>query len=287
MSEGAVEAPRVEAPRRVGGLASIAVHGLVTVPRAATVLGTSGYAVWLLVENSVVVVATNDATRLPNGIEIPLSAKNDPFESVEHGATVELGWNRVMLQGLAVHVARWWDPRPALPAMTVEQLEAAIAGLPATVPHVDAERLGTALKLCSPTALLAAAKPLIGKGAGLTPAGDDYMAGALAGTRLLSEALNHRAGTSMLDRTARPIAKLADTRTTTFSAALIQHALRGQVAAPAGALLRSLAGRGDVASAHEALTKVGHTSGPALAAGMVLGAQSIIQFIHDTDRRQP
>lgn len=286
MPQEATAAQQVETPRRVAGLASVAVHGLVTVPRTAKVLGTSGYATWLLAENTVLVVSTRDATRLPNGIEIAASAAEGPFESVTHGALVEIGRERVMLPDLAVGVSRWWDPRPALPAVTVAQLETAIAGLPATVPEVDATKLRAALDLASPTALLAAAKPLIGKGDGLTPVGDDYVAGALAGTRLLSEALNHRPGTAMLDRAARPVAKLAHARTTTFSAALIQHALCGQVAAPAGALLRALAGRGDVAAAHAELVKVGHSSGPALAAGVVLGAQSIIEFMSNTDRRQ-
>jgi hypothetical protein len=269
----------------VAGLASIAVHGLVTVPRTATVLGTSGYAVWLLVEKSVVVVSTSDATRLPIGIEIPVAAADDPFKSVAHGAEVELGWNRVMLEGLSVHVARWWDPRPALPGMTVAQLDAAIAGLPTTPPDVPGERLGAALALCSPIALLTAAEPLVGKGAGLTPEADDYLAGALASTRLLSEALNHQPGTAMLDRAARLIVELADARTTRLSAALIQHALLGRVAAPAGTLLRALTGRGEVTAAHQSLIEVGHSSGPALAAGIVLGAQSIVQFMSDTERR--
>lgn len=286
MPREAAEVQQVQTPRRVAGLASIAVHGLVTVPRTAKVQGTSGYAVWLLVENTVVVVSTSDATRLPNGIEIAASAADDPFESVAHGASVEIGWERVMLRDLTVNVSRWWDPRPALPALTVAQLEAAITGLPATVPNIEEENLGTALSLCSSAALLAAAKPLIGKGAGLTPEADDYLAGALASTRLLSEALGHRSGTTMLDRTARLIAKLADSRTTTFSASLIQHALRGQVAAPAGTLLRAFAGRGEVAAAYADLIEVGHSSGPALAAGMVLGARSIVEFMSDTDRRQ-
>jgi hypothetical protein len=282
----ATKPQQVETPKRVAGLASIAIHGLVTVPRTAKVLGTSEYAVWLLVESSVVVVSTSDATRLPNSVEIAASADENLFESVRHGAPVELGWGRVMLKDLAVSVARWWDPRPPLPEIAVEDLDAAIAGLPSTVPTVESAPLQAALSLCSPTSLLAAAKPLIGKGEGLTPEADDYLAGALASTRLLSEALNHRPSAAMLDRTARHIAKLADTRTTTFSAALLQHALRGQVAAPAGALLRAFAGRGDVATAHDDLIEVGHSSGPALAAGVVLGAQSIIQYHSETDRRQ-
>lgn len=285
MTAEATKPQQVETPKRVAGLASIAIHGLVTVPRTAEVLGTSGHAVWLLVENSVVVVSTSDATRLPNSVEIAATADENLFQSVQHGAPVEVGWGRVMLENLAVSVARWWDPRPPLPEIAVEDLASAIAGLPSTVAAVESERLHAALSLCSPTSLLAAAKPLIGKGEGLTPEADDYLAGALASTRLLSEALNHRPGTVMLDRTARLIARLADARTTTFSAALLQHALRGQVAAPAGALLRAFAGRGDVAATHQDLVKIGHSSGPALAAGMVLGAQSIVQFISETDRR--
>jgi hypothetical protein len=89
----------------------------------------------------------------------------------------------------------------------------------------------------------------------------------------------------MLDRAARLIVELADARTTRLSAALIQHALLGRVAAPAGTLLRALTGRGEVTAAHQSLIEVEHSSGPALAAGIVLGAQSIVQFMSDTERR--
>lgn len=85
----------------------------------------------------------------------------------------------------------------------------------------------------------------------------------------------------MLDAVANPLAELAEARTTAFSAALIQYALRGQVAAPAGSLLRAFAGRGDVAPSHRVLMRVGHSSGPALAAGLVLGAQSLIHSTVD------
>ena len=35
-----------------------------------------------------------------------------------------------MLEGLAVNVARWWDPRPVLPTLSTTDLSARIAGLP-------------------------------------------------------------------------------------------------------------------------------------------------------------
>jgi hypothetical protein len=276
MTAAAVATEPTPTPQRVAGVASVAIHGLLTVPRIATVLGTSGHAIWLSVEDSVVVVSTRDATRLPNGIEIATRASDDPFQQVHHGASVDIGVGRIMLEGLTVTIGRWWDPRPILPEITPGSLGAAIADLPATVPDVESDGLRDALQGFKPNRLLAAARPLIGKGSGLTPEGDDYLAGAIAGIRLLSQALGHEPATSMLDRVANPLADLADARTTTFSAALIQYALRGQVAAPAGSLLRALAGRGDVAPAHRVLSRVGHSSGPALAAGIVLAAQSLI-----------
>jgi hypothetical protein len=281
MTAPAVAADTTPAAQRVAGVASIAIHGSLTVPRTATVLGTSGYAVWLLVDESVIVVSTRDATRLPNGIEIPSLASDNPFEQVHHGAPIKVGFGRVMLEGLAVNVARWWDPRPVLHTITADELANNIAGLPADVPDVESDQLGSALCASSPNALLAAARPLLGKGSGLTPESDDYLAGAVASIRLLSQALGHDQATRMLDAVSNPLAKLADARTTTFSAALIQYALRGQVAAPAGSLMRAFAGRGDVAPSHRVLLKVGHSSGPALAAGMVLGAHSLITSIVD------
>ena len=275
MTAREVKVERPQAPRRVPGLASTAIHGLVTEPRIATVLGSSGYAVWLMVEKSVVVISTADATRLPNGIEIAEGSDTDAFKSVQHGASVEIWSGRIMLEGLSVSITRWWDPRPVVASTTADSIAAAVSDLPADIPDVDAATLRSALEDNSPTGVLIAAKGMLGRGSGLTPESDDYLAGALSALRTLGPAINAGKVESMLDRVSVPVARLADVRTTAFSAALIHHALRGQVAAPAGALLRAIAGRGDVAVTHEALSSVGHNSGPALAAGIVLGARSL------------
>jgi hypothetical protein len=242
------------------------------------VLGTSGYAVWVLVHDSVIVVSTADATRLPNGIEIAADSSADPFASVHHGETVEIGFDRIMLADLAINVARWWDPRPALSPTTASQLEDVVADLPTEIAGIEAAPLREALENASTTGVLTAARGLLGRGSGLTPEGDDYLAGALAALRTIGPVVGSGRAESMLDAVGVPLARLAEVRTTTFSAALIQHALRGQVAAPAGDLLRALAGRGDTRKSHQALTKVGHSSGPALAAGIVLGAHSLIHL---------
>jgi hypothetical protein len=200
---------------------------------------------------------------------------------VHHGATIEVGHGRIMLEGLSVSVSRWWDPRPSLASITSSALGRAISGLPSEVPDIDPLPLRTALVAGSAGGILQSARLLLGRGPGLTPESDDYLAGALAATRLLGEALGRDRTTAMMAGVSVPLAKLADARTTSFSASLVQAALRGQVAEPVGLLLRAFTGRGDVAASHESLLRVGHSSGPALAAGLVMGAQSLIQSDSD------
>jgi hypothetical protein len=126
---------------------------------------------------------------------------------------------------------------------------------------------------------------MLGAGPGLTPEADDYLAGAVAGVRCLGMACGNRTAVAMLDATAAPLAALAYARTSTLSASLIRHALHGDVAQPAGALLRALAARGDASVAHDELCSVGHTSGPALAAGIVLGARALSVGVAPPPRR--
>ena len=262
-------------PHRLPGVASTAIKGILESPGTGLVLGSSSHAVWLLVGESVIVLTTADATRLPNGIEIGRDSSSDPFDPVDHGATAQVGMNRIVLAGVTVEVARWWDARPALVAITAEDLARATASLPSEVPGIDGSPLRRALGEFSTVGLLEAAARLLGRGGGLTPEGDDYLAGAIAAVATLGPAVGSGDAAAMLAGVTAPLTELAVERTTTFSAALIHHALRGEVAAPAGDLLRALAGRGDIARSHEALSRVGHSSGPALAAGIILGARSL------------
>ena len=260
------------------GVASTAIRSAFSKPDTpATVLGTASHAIWVLAESDVVVVSTSDATRLPNGVEIAADAAADTFRTVQHGSPVTIGSSQMVFDELTIDVVRWWDPRPVLRRTSAAHLAAAIAGLPTTVPDIESGPLASALSADSAPQILEAAAALIGRGPGLTPEGDDYLAGALSATRTLGEALGDPDLASLMDSVAGPLERLVSSRTTTFSAALIRHAIAGRVAAPAAALLRALTGRGDVARTHRDLTAVGHTSGPALAAGMILGAHSLLQ----------
>lgn len=286
MTARAVQIRPSPASPRVPGVASTAIRGMFSNPHTpATVIGTASRAVWVLADDEVVVASTSDATRLPNGVEITAEAAADAFRSVRHGSPVTVGLGQLLFEGLTIDVVRWWDPRPALRRTSATELESAIAGFPSIVPDVESGSLFAALSAGSPPEILSAAESLIGRGPGLTPEGDDYLAGALAATRTLGEALGNANAGVVLDTVADPLRRLASTRTTTFSAALIGHAIDGRVAAPAGAMLRALTGRGDVALRHRDLIRVGHTSGPALAAGMILGAISSLRSQPALQRR--
>ena len=278
MTASAVQAHPTSMPVRVPAVASLALKRLFSAGVTnASVLGLSSRAVWLSAGGDVAVVTTRDATRLPNGVEIAATSGTRLLESVAYGASVAVGPDWIHFEGLHVDLVRWWDPLPALPHTTTDDLGVAIVGLPHSVPGVDLGPLGSALAGSSSNDLVDASLALLGRGPGLTPEGDDVLAGALAATRSFATALGSSPAPAMLDAAEGALIDVATRRTTMFSAALIRCALRGEVAAPAGAFIRALAGRGDVGANHRALLRVGHTSGPALAAGIALGAHSLIE----------
>ena len=278
MTARAVQAPPASLPVRVPAVASLALKRLFSPGDVnATVLGASSHAVWLLAGGEVVVVSTRDATRLPNSVEVAARSGAGLFDSVTHGESVVVGRNALEFGSFIVELVRWWDPRPALPSASISDVASAIRGLPHTVPAINSGVLRSALAAGSPDHLVGASAGLLGRGPGLTPEGDDVLAGALAAIRTLGTALGSRPALAMLDASQAALVDAANDRTTTFSAALISCAARGEVAAPAGIFLRALAGRGHVGSSHRDLLRVGHTSGPALAAGIVLGALSLIE----------
>ena len=282
MTARAVQARSASVPVRVPAVASLALKHLFTSGGVnATVLGTSSHAVWLLAGGDVVVVSTRDATRLPNSVEVAARSDAGLFDSIAHGTSAVVGSGAVEFDSMAVDLVRWWDPRPALPSASVGDIAFAIRGLPHTVPAINSGPLRSAFAAGSPDHLIDASAGLLGWGPGLTPEGDDVLAGALAAIRLLGTALGSHSALAMLDTSEAALVDAANDRTTTFSAALISCAARGEVAAPAGTFLRALAGRGHVGSSHRDLSRVGHTSGPALAAGIVLGAQTLVE-LHTT-----
>jgi hypothetical protein len=112
---------------------------------------------------------------------------------------------------------------------------------------------------------LAAAVPVLGgRGAGLTPAGDDVLAGLLMAARAAGGPRSER----------RLVGLARRVRTHAISLAFLEQAARGRSIAALHDLVDACA-RGDLAGARRArarLAGVGHTSGLDLAYGMLIGA---------------
>ncbi len=115
--------------------------------------------------------------------------------------------------------------------------------------------------------LVGAAGLLVGRGPGLTPAGDDVLAGLLFAARLL--------GGPEAEGRLESIAHGA--RTTLISRAFLLWAARGQAIAPVHDLLdAAVAGRRRLArSAAAALGRVGESSGADFALGLRWGIETL------------
>lgn len=146
------------------------------------------------------------APRMPNGIECAAVARpSDP---------VAIGHGRLVIGRTAIDPGPSWDPRPSFPPLP-------------SLPPGPEPRL----------------EMFAGWGPGLTPAGDDLIAGYVAGLVLLHD----------LRGQATRIAEEAALKTTALSATLLRHAASGEVPEPVHTLLAT----GDP----RPLLAFGHSSG--------------------------
>lgn len=246
------------------------------VTRGALYLKTAG-------EPGALAVLTHDAVRLPCGLLLTTTSAELPLTSLAHpSARFVVGNGAVSWTGPAgsvvVRAVREWAPaRPP----RGEVAASALAGVRSGLSGVDAGGVDPgghgrlladlAAAACGHEANGVAAR-LLGSGPGLTPSGDDVIAGFLAGAAAFG-----------IDAVAlrNAIAILAPARTTALSAALLWHAARGEcideLAAVAG-VLTSQRGQGPelAGRAVSRLLSVGHTSGAALALGLVIAAECAV-----------
>jgi len=221
------------------------------------------------------------------------------FAGVSTSAVVKLEGDRLQVDGLWVDLegAAVWEPRPDW-----ETLRARRTAIGSWLPHLRALCLrhapaGSLLTLLggpppedtSAHAILSTAQKatvalqegwagdpqrlhegvvnLAGLGSGLTPAGDDFLAGAM-----LWAWLDHFTPEML----CRAVARVAAPRTTTLSAALLKATARGECSAAWHALISALsmgqrkgAGNKIAAAVHEILSR-GATSGADSLAGFLL-----------------
>jgi hypothetical protein len=217
--------------------------------RPATVAAVTDRAVYLRTDDSAgpaVCLTTRDAVRVPCALVLGHGA---PPPDLKIGDTGTVGGGELTLGGITYRPARWW--RPARPRVT--------GRLP--VPHPPPLDPGTSAAVTRFTRALATGAPLagpvaalLGRGPGLTPLGDDVLAGALVALA----ATGAPAGPTL----AAEVLRVAFRRTAFVSAALLWHAARGECVPELAALLTGMPG------AAEALLRVGHTSGVGLAHGV-------------------
>ena len=203
-------------------------------------------------EAPVLCVATPTAVRLPNAVLSRLLPA--PGQAVVSGGRLHAG-------GSTWRVTRWWrPPRPSgLTPPDAHRLhdwvqEVRTAGGPDLAPTYGA---------------LQPAR-LVGAGPGLTPSGDDVLAGALVAAHATSDPRLPRWRAATLDA-------LRTQTTTAVSRGLLLHAADGWATPELAAFVTAVC-RGSMSTETERLLAVGHTSGAALAAGAlhVLGTRPAV-----------
>jgi Protein of unknown function (DUF2877) len=251
------------------GAASVLLEPLLRGPdRPLAVLGRGGAVVHLGTgepDLPLVSLTPAGAVRLPASMQVagrlPVSV-----------GTARAGLGRVLLDSLCVRVRRWWRP----PAPVVRDLRRASARAAAAAPLLPPLEPAVAAALGPLRAAVRggaarwggtrAVAGLVGLGSGLTPSGDDVLAGAVVALRALE-----RGGSPGPAGLASDLARATGCRATTaLSAALLQDAGRGRCIPELAAFLEAVDRGGDLPPVVSRLVAVGHSSGAAMGHGAIL-----------------
>jgi hypothetical protein len=117
-------------------------------------------------------------------------------------------------------------------------------------------------------AVVSALSALVGLGAGLTPAGDDFIAGYLAA--LWSRSYHQRQLAELLRALSLPVGQLT-LRANAISRQILLDALEGHFAQCLTEVVRGLGGVGEITGAASRLLGVGHSSGADALCGLLFG----------------
>jgi hypothetical protein len=242
------------------GVAPRFVHAaLAGSPGPARLLGSFPTAGYLqLGSGTVIAVLTSDAVQLPVGVTLPWSSSELDLPALARAGTAAVGGYPELRLG-RLRVAVHGERNAALircgrPVQLGCGSADAFDGLDPVDPFDD------------PTA---AVGRLLGRGPGLTPAGDDLLCGALAAIVLfgiedcrLAETVRHRLAES-------------DRATTSLSGQLLRRALAGDGLPELQQLGEALCQPDPLPcrAAWRRLLAIGHSSGAALGAGLLAGAR--------------
>jgi hypothetical protein len=229
-----------------------------------------------------VAVETADGLRLPCSVTLATASSEGPLQAVHAGDDAFVGAGRLDVGPLALDVVRWWSPRRPRTVALAGYDDARLDAVSRLLPALPAEladplwSLTCVLETPGSDELPDAVAALLGLGAGLTPQGDDGLAGLLVGLAAVPQAA------PIARRLGDVVTGLAAIRTTTLSAGFLRDAADG-FAVPA--LVDLVDGLPAVGQSHRTtshrmiaevvvrLLAVGHTSGAALAHGAVAAAR--------------
>jgi hypothetical protein len=284
-----VGAPGRDAPAGVPGTASTGVAAVLGgAPRPLTVLAVFPRALYATHRDGLLAIETADGAGLPNGVTVSSRSDRRPFAGIGVATTGAVGGGAIVVGDLTIRVVRWRRATPVLGTTTPGALRRAaadasgeLARLAPPLPPDLAEPLRAVVDALAEgdvaTAIATARRGLLGRGPGLTPSGDDVLAGLVAGASSLAAALTpsvDRVGSAVVSL-GLALADAATEATTAISAALLDHAVRGEVATPAARLLAALTGHGHVAPAVDGLLQLGSSSGRDLTVGLLAAAELV------------
>ena len=227
----------------------------------ATVLAAHRYALYLSVRGSVLPVVTSDAVALPTAVRLAAPAGAVAW-GVDVGDEVLVGGGRIALPGFDLVAARTWRPsrvrRDVSGVGCREGRQGRHLSTQVELRGAGEDRGWLADGIRDVLATKAVAG-LVGRGAGLTPSGDDALAGAL----LVAHALG--ADEALADAVRARLGA-----TTAVSAALLDAAADGYAARPVVTLVDAAVATdpGGVRRALPAVLAIGHTSGADTVTGI-------------------
>lgn len=287
-------------------------------PRIGTIHSVFQRAVNIAIDDTMVAVLSRELQRMPNALRLSQPNMRGLLSGLHPGMQVCIGDGGLFIPALhvAIHLPARppWEPKPYLaqhpwrrddvahhirtlarhlsraahhdglaPLVWPLLLEQPAQETPLTrmaLPML--QLLASAARTRSIPAIETATQSLAGLGPGLTPSGDDALAGyasvmALLGPLLSGDSGNSLPGTSI----AAAIATTAQPRTNMLSATLLAHAARGEVAEHVGTLFTALAlpaGAAEaVLRAADRLLAFGGTSGGDTMLGLLIGLRTLLE----------
>lgn len=264
----------------IPGASSTAIRAVTAgAPQTAQWLGAVDAALYLATTGerpTVFAVLSQDAVRLPCGLVLATTKAELPLTSIAPARDVRDRENAVVGNGgitwtgpdgpVTIIAARQWSPLRVHPGVPET---AALAELRVLLAPCELGFEQYRLDQLAGQADTTAVAGLLGRGPGLTPSGDDVLAGYL----LAAGAFGLE-----IEQVRRAVAARAPQATSALSAQLLRHAARGEAVRELIELTAALTQPDAMLTAVAArLLQVGHTSGASLAWGALLAGEHAVR----------